>query len=286
MIYDITTLESLLKSMSEYLQIPANKIVKYILNKKDEYFLDDFLDVFGIDDNKLLNNDLVLTLFHVTTNNDNCLSIKKHGLVNLQKSIMLDTPLSKYLKSHGIIFDVDMKVIHYKDVSYNMNKDYRGIKNTGSSQQQALEHVSFKLYEDYQINSFLYSDNVLEYGGYINTRPEFIYNISKLLGDMDIEYGWRRNSENKCYVVKFMTPISNCANTTFDFNVNECLDKSEIDLKKRKWIIKKSLSTLNNRLIHNSVGEDYCELQFDINIPYSDVIDIYTENEYKKKYLI
>lgn len=83
-----------------------------------------------------------------------------------------------------------------------------------------------------------------------------------------------------------MTPISNCANTTFDFNVNECLDKSEIDLKKRKWIIKKSLSTLNNRLIHNSVGEDYCELQFDINIPYYDVIDIYTENEYKKKYLI
>ncbi len=54
--------------------------------------------MFQITDEQLLSNELIMSALHVTTNNDECSSIKTYGLVNLQQAILLDTPLNKSLR--------------------------------------------------------------------------------------------------------------------------------------------------------------------------------------------
>ncbi|RDW16581.1 hypothetical protein CWR48_16195 [Oceanobacillus arenosus] len=131
-----------------------------------------------------------MSSLHVTTNNDECSSIKKYGLINLQQAILLDTPLNKYLQNHGVQIDLAKKQIHYKGEIYEIAKDYRGLAGRDSA-----EWVSFKLFEDYQINSFFSSENVLNYGGNVNENPEFLYNLAQLLKDGKIKYDWMNNNK-------------------------------------------------------------------------------------------
>jgi hypothetical protein len=98
-VYDFTRNEETLTSLSTYLDIGVRDNRTYSFINKDNFNLDEFLEKFGIDDEKLLSVDLMLASLHVTTNNDNFDSIKKYGLVNLQKSIELDTTIGSFLKS-------------------------------------------------------------------------------------------------------------------------------------------------------------------------------------------
>ncbi|MFO1444469.1 hypothetical protein KDN24_14920 [Bacillus sp. Bva_UNVM-123] len=181
--YDLTTFEGTIHSLGKYLNLTEREISKYIANNKDSYDINEFLQLFQITDEQLLSSELIMTSLHVTTNNDECSSIKKYGLVNLQQAILLNTPLNKYLQNHGVQIDLEKKQIHHKGEIYDIAKGYRGILGRGSA-----EWVSFKLFEDYQINSFFSCENVLNYGGNVNENPEFVYNLAKLLKDGNIKY--------------------------------------------------------------------------------------------------
>jgi hypothetical protein len=286
-IYDLTTLEGTKKGLAEYLNVNENILEAYTEFCKGDYSVDDFLDFINVTDNDLLKGELLLASLHVTTNNDNCNTIKKYGLVNLQQAIKLDTPLGMYLKQKGILIDIENKVIQYKGKTFDISKE----SNEFDDEEKALTMIVHKLYEDYQINSFFGSDNVLEYGGYCSDRPEFLYNLAEFLKDPSIIDDWERNSENKCYIIKFHVPMSNCTDYTFmdetDFALSkyelDYLDDEEIEIRKRKWIIHQSLANIYDE---NFKREYFCYLKFDVSVPFSDIIKIYTPDEYLKEYRI
>ncbi|UZD51716.1 hypothetical protein [Bacillus halotolerans] len=279
--YDLTTFEGTIQSLGKYLSITEREISKYIANNKDNYDCDEFIELFQITDEHLLSSELIMSSLHVTTNNDGCSSIKKYGLINLQQAILLDTPLNKYLQNNGVQIDLAKKQVHYKGGIYDIAKDYRGLSGRDSA-----EWVSFKLFEDYQINSFFFSENVLNYGGNVNESPEFLYNLAQLLKDGKIQYDWVNDNNKKCYVIKFEAPISNIKNF-YNRIYTENLEETEINLMNRKWIIEKSLSIINEGVFYSrQTDEIYCELKPNVSVPFSNIMKIYSPNEYLKEYKV
>lgn len=278
-VYDMTTLQGTINSMSELLGIDGHQITRYIANHKDTYDVEEFLSMLEISEHDLLDFELLLTSLHVTTDKENCTSIKKYGLINLQQVILMDTPLSEYLKSIGIFIDFEKKQLHYRDKTFDISKEYNGMN-------EPVDGVIYKLFKDYHLNSFFYSDNVLKYGGGIRRRPEFLYNLAELLKEPNVEYGWMENTQ--CYVVKFKAPLAKFADWNFDLDENELvyLDENEINIRKIKWLIQQSLRRINDDIFYNSIDDCYSYLKNDAMIPFSDIVRIYTENEYFKEYQI
>jgi hypothetical protein len=284
-LYDLTSFNGAIDSLGEYLDLTERQIGKYISEHKTSYSTVGLLDYYNIDYDKLFESDLKLVALHVTTNKDECQSIKKFGLVNLQQAILLDTPLGQYLKNEGVYIDIDNKEIHFKDRVYYIDKKYKGIRDSDK------DFVPYKLYEDYQVNSFLSYENVLEYG--VQNMPEFLHNLSRLLNSNDIGFNWMKQ-KNNCYIVKFITPFSNCANDTFFTGDDSALNKNdfkyfdndELELMKRKWLIYQSLSVITNSLFSNIVRELYCPLRFEVTVPFCVISKIYTPSEYVEEYRI
>jgi hypothetical protein len=283
--YNLTSLNGAIDSLGEYLSLSERQIVKYVAENKISYNAVDFLDYYNINSDKLFEREIKLVALHVTTNNDRCESIKEYGLLNLQQSILLDTPLGEYLKNEGVHIDIEKKEIQYDGNVYNIDKKYHGIKDTDK------DFVPYKIYEDYQVNSFLSYNNVLKYG--VQNMPEILNDLSTLLKCNDIGYNWLKQN-NECYVLKFITSFSNCANDTFFTGDNAALNKhdfkflgtEELELLKRKWLVHQSLSVISNDLFSNISRELYCPLQYDIKVPFSDIIKVYNPSEYIEEYEI
>ena len=282
LIFDMTSTESTLQSLEGLLGLNERKIVQYIINKKGELDTEDFMDTFSVKENNLLNKELFIVSLHVTTNNDNCASIKKFGLLDLQKSLTLDTPLKRHLKSLGIHIDLTNKKIFYNDNIIDIGKKYSGI-NFGS-EDEYLNSVIHKLFIDFQINAFFYSKNVLNYDGGVKNRPEFLMNLSNLLKDTRISKKWEDNT--KCYVIKFFAPLSSYTDYSFSDFIYDDLDEKEVISEKIKSVIQKSLWRIHDDIFHNGPDECYSYIKPHLVIPNSQIMKIYTEEEYVEEYNI
>ncbi|KOS67120.1 hypothetical protein AEA09_14810 [Lysinibacillus contaminans] len=275
-VFDFTRFEETLSSLSNYLNVSEERISRYALRHKDTFNVEDFLEEFEITDEKLLNIDLLMSSLHVTTNNDKCESIKKYGLISLQKAIELDTPLSNFLKSRDIFIDVQKKEIQYKDKVFDLGKNFESVSNP-------IDAVIRKLYMDYQINSFFNYGNVLTYG--VQNNPEFLFDLSNLLKE-NLTFEWFQR-KNDCYVLKINVPLDNIEDYTFlDEHNKENFSFSELELLKRKWIIKQSFEKLNDDFFYSSMGECYCYLKVGISIPSENIVNIYSPEEYREVYRI
>lgn len=97
----------------------------------------------------------------------------------------MDTPISNYLKAHGVLIDLKNKIIEYQGNNYDISKRYsRAIQG---SKESHLDMVVYKLFRDYQINGFICHRNALTYGGGVSYRPEFLCNLANALGNVNIE---------------------------------------------------------------------------------------------------
>ncbi|MFT4413383.1 hypothetical protein ACLM5H_05945 [Fredinandcohnia humi] len=278
-IYDMTTLQDTIGSMSKLLGVDERQITKYCASHKDDYDAEGFLSLLGLSEHSLLDFEIYITSLHVTTDKDNCSSLKKYGLLNLQQAIIKDTPLRAYLRNYGVRIEIEKKQIQYQDKLFDISKDYNGIS-------EPIDWIIYKLYKDFQLNSFFYSDNVLKYGGGIRRRPEFLYNLAEFLRVPNIEYDWM--NDISCYVIKYKATLSQFADWNFDIDKNEInyLDESEINIRKIKWLINQSLRRINNDLFYNSIDDCYSYLKNDAYVRVSDILRIYTENEYLEEYRI
>lgn len=282
-LYDITTASNAVNSLSNFVDIYQEDILKYIALKKQQYSADDFLEYFKIEEDSLLEKQILLTSLHVVTNDDNCKSIENYGLRNLRESIVLNTPLGLYLKNKGIKIDIKNRDVSYNGKHYDMSKDYDGM----DSKEKGEFMVKYKLYKDYQINGFFSVKNALKYGGSVNKRPEILYNLSDMLNNINIENDWIINKRNKCYVIKYKADISQFADCNFNISDYDCqLDKENIEVQKRKDIINKTLSVISNDIFYNFVSEIYSYMSFDASIPYEDIISIYSDEEYIREFNI
>lgn len=278
MIIDMTTPDDTLTSLGEYLDIYPEDILMYIATNKN-LTVDDFIEHFNINIEELLGKELYLCCLHVTTNNNNCESIKEYGLTNLQDSIKLNTPLAKYLKEKGVDVDIEDERINYNEKEFDISLEKDKFGN--------LDMVHYKFFKDYQINAFFSNSNVLNYGGGVRHRPEILYNLSELLNNRNIEYDWLQRN-NKCYVIKYKAKVSDFTHYTFELPRDYHLYDSVYNEKRKiKWIIKSCISIIHDNNFYSSIiPEIYAYMNFDVVVPYSNIVDIYTEEEYKMKFNI
>ncbi|MGE7219593.1 hypothetical protein ACQKJC_24460 [Priestia koreensis] len=280
-VYDFTSINGILESLSKYLKIEQKSIINYISNLRIGFDLIQFLEDHRIEDEQLLECDLSLVSLHVTTNNDECASIKKYGLINLQKAISLETPVSNFLRSQGISINIEQQQIHYNGKIYSISED---------SMNEDIKLIYYKLYNDYQVNSFLSYSNVLEYG--VESVPEFIENLADLLESNDICDNWIKFN-NQCYVIKFVAPLSNYADHNFYEQGCNRLSKEdfqflseELELLKRIWILNQSFNIIINYYTWNQIKDLFGILKFDVEVPNTDIKKIYTPDEYLNEYQI
>lgn len=173
----------------------------FLTHERDEISTDHFLTFLGRKSAPIQTQPLQLNSLHVTTNNDQCSSILKLGIRDLQANFTEDTAMSEHFRRFGIEIKVKEKMLisngkefslqstTYKDVNYN----------------EALNHVVYKLYKDSAVCGFVSSNNVLNYQGGIRSRPEFINNLSIFLQCPELVSDWE--NANSTYVVKFGLPF-------------------------------------------------------------------------------
>lgn len=272
-------------SLERWLNICGEDILKYISERKEDYSKNDFMEYFNTPDDLLLSGDLSLATMHVTTNNDDCFSLKKYGLRNLQDAIRLDTPLNRYLKKHGVKIDLEHRQIKYKNDSYDVSMWKKGFSL--SSVEKNSNYVYRKLYEDHQVNGFLSHRNILDYGGGVRRRPEFLHTLGELLRDRCIEDDWE-NNDDKCYVLKYKADISKFIYFTFSIEKYECEEFEDepyqIELLKRKCLLGYALTVLHNNMFGHSTPEFISYMNPDAIVTYDAIIKIYTDIEYIKEY--
>lgn len=101
-IYGLTNDESALKSLRKFINVGEREIVKFIaLNLKEGDYSkvqSDMLDNFNIELENLIIDDIEIKSIHITTGNDNGRFILENGLYNLQRVLMNDTPIKRFLE--------------------------------------------------------------------------------------------------------------------------------------------------------------------------------------------
>lgn len=277
---DITSATSALKSLENWLGIARKNVLDFVSRQKYISYSQDYIKELNIDDRAVLQGDLSLVSLHVTTNDDNCDSIRKYGLMNLQYTINNDTVLGIYLREQGVNIDFAQKTIKYKNEVYSIaEKDEYAFPG---SKEYIKNSVIRKLYRDYQINGFFCCKNVLQYGGGVRHRPEILNNLSAMLNNQDISYNWIKR-DNSCYVLKYTAGIAEFDYCSFNIKpVNDQIyeeNKAYYELAKRKWILTSALSVIFNDMFECGLPELFSYANFNTNVPFENIV-IYTDKEY------
>ncbi|HFK1514776.1 TPA: hypothetical protein ACGXMA_000560 [Bacillus cereus] len=285
--YNFSKFEEAVNSLCRYLNLEEETVLQYLNSETREFSADIFLRTLDIPEENLLEYDLLLTALHVTTSNDECSSIQRYGLLNLQNAIRLDTTLGRYIREHGVDIDFVEKNIRYDNRVYNIGLESFRRSSVDSEEETALYDVIEKLYTDYQINAFFSHDNALQYAGSVSSRPEFLEDLSYLLDNRGIERDWRYNRSNSCFVIKFVERPSAFSDDTFELEAEEVqrLSEGELEIKRRKWIIEKTLEVIYMYTNHRILPENIAYLRFGIEIQPSNIREIHTRDEYLENYV-
>lgn len=258
--YDLTSYESALNSLSNIINVIPVKLEIFLFrhrNDTDDLY-NKLIDDFKINLDTIDISDLYLKVLQVTTNGDNCESIRRYGLLNTQEAIQKDTFLSRYLNKKGIIIDFINKTIKYKSNLYFMdNNNDRDIK---------LCFIKLFSRCHYPINGFIYSDNPMNYGDQINKKPEIIGNLADAFG-RDIEKEWIQNT--KCFIIEFIPSI-------YDFDYSVFTDNRELfednkDLVIKRWLLDLSIILLHDLKFNEHHADVYAYMKPEYNVLNSDV---------------
>lgn len=238
MIFDITSEVTSIKFLCDFLEIDSEVVKQYIEKINNDICVDTFLKKADryLEDRDV--DDLYLSVVHVTTNNDECQTIKEIGLVNLQQALTMNTPLRRYLKKYGIEFDINNNLMCTKDEFHEIRYDSSFYETETSNGK--LNSVARKIYFDHQINGFFCVQDTKSYGGYVHLRPEIIYDLAQLGSKpYEFEHGWIE--VNKAYVVKFNAPLEYFTHYSFYNNIDEFKDDCTGKMELKKWLVNKAL---------------------------------------------
>lgn len=272
MIFDITSKSTSMEFLCDFLEIKIEVIKQYIEEITDDICVDTFIEQVdrSLDDKDI--NDLHLLVVHITTNNDECQTIREIGLVNLQQALTMDTPLRRYLKKYNIQFDINNNLMCTKDEFHEIKYDSSFYETETSNGK--LNSVARKIYFDHQINGFFCIQDTKGYGGYVHLRPEIIYDLAQLGSKpYEFERGWIE--VNKPYVIKFKAPLEYFTHYSFYNNIDEFKDDYTEKMALKTWLVNKALLVVWE---HYKYGECPSEimayLKPEVSIPINLITDI------------
>lgn len=238
MLFDITSESTSKEFLCNFLEIDSTIINQYIEKSNNGICVDTFLEYAhrSLEDKNI--DDLYLSVVHVTTNNDECKTIRESGLVNLQQALTMDTPLRRYLKQYSIQLDIYNNLMCIKDTFHEIKYDSSFYETETSNGK--LNSVARKIYFDYQINGFFCVRDLKGYGGYVHLRPEIIYDLAQLGSKPhEFERGWIVKA--KPYAIKFSAPIEYFTYYSFYHDINEFKDDYTEKIELKKWLVKNAL---------------------------------------------
>lgn len=185
--------------------------------------------------------------FHVVGSLDECREIRSHGLKNLQRVLSEDTQLHRMLKSYGVDFCIQKRLLMYKGEKYNIDYDWYRHNDYSMPPDKYLKPIAHRVYYDYCVNGFMMNDDVFSYGTNIHERPEFIMKLSDAFPDLKkMEDEWAELS--KSYKVNFYATIDQIHHFNFDLNeTQEELTDDEIEQIKR-WLVSYAIDRANSDL--------------------------------------
>lgn len=272
MIFDITSQSTSIEFLCRFLEIDSEEINTFIENTNDYICVDSFLDYIGRSLENRDISDTQLSVTHITTNDDECQTIKDIGLVNLQQALTMDTPLRRYLKRYNIQFDIYNNLMCVNDNFHEIRYDSSFFET--ETRIGKLNSVARKIYFDHQINGFFCVKDVKGYGGYVHLRPEIIYDIAQLGNNpYDFERMWIQN--NKPYLIKFNAPIEYFTYYSFYGDMDEFKEDYTDKMELKKWLVKNAL--LVNWEYYNfgeCPHEIMAYLKPEVSIPFKLIADI------------
>lgn len=210
--YDITNPDISFDWLHEVLHMKQGGLIdEYCLECHNDF--DRFYEKFLPEINEIDIESLEIVAFQVTSNDNGCADIKKHGLRNLQWVLSNETSLSRFLKQRGISFDIGKKLMHILgkeyDVDYEKYKDLDCITRRNG----CLHKIGHKLFYDFQINAFLFCKDIYDYAT-VHEAPEFLLTLSSLNDQTrEIDTAWKKMSTP--YVIKFKANLKDFAYFTF-----------------------------------------------------------------------
>ena len=168
---------------------------------------------------------------HITTCADNLASVKKHGMLTLDRLLVNDTPLSKFLSSYGIIIDPNQSKMTIRNKRYHINGwedscqpcvSKHAVKILPNSfgccdyhEKMALLHN--KLYHDkgeVEVYASGSDENMLAEYTSIQYGPEVLFTIGEIIKtiipktkDNFLQYAWAEQSGIKRYILVFRVPL-------------------------------------------------------------------------------
>lgn len=233
----------------------------------------DFFDAFGISEEKVLEKEIYLAAFHTTTCYDGLASVKQFGLMDLREVLTKETPLCNYLKSHGVVFDLEKMILHHNEKELDISMPFQATFDP-------LDFVIFKLTIDPGISAFYSHENVLEYKGNVHERPEFLKNLAALLDCPAIENEWKGGKET--FVIQFKAKLSDYEKPISDTpSYWDDLDERDKEFLKRRSVIVK---TIENQWIGYK-KEGHTQLKPSVAIPSRNFIKVFAAEEYLKAYV-
>lgn len=209
MIYDITSFSKAVETLALLFQVSEEEIMRIGLEKQItdvDLFLKDIngsLRDFDLDELKIVG-------VHSTTNNDQCASIKKTGLVNMKQALSCESSLNQYLHQNGIYIDIYTKKLTYQGKQYNL-------VDQGNSK------LHYKIFGDYQLDCFLALRNNRPYDSALKARPKVLSEIEKFIGVEGLHQGWI--DQSMPYMIKFIDRAYNFNPYSFS------ADGSEVGMK-------------------------------------------------------
>jgi len=194
--------------------------------------VESFIDELKIDLSAFDSGNISLVGRHVTTSTEEeLISFRKNGLLNLRSSLHEDTPLSNFLSKHKVKIDVDKKNFVYnghsipiegkKDTDHMcfMGRDNVCSWSFGCDAFQKLSILDTKLYELGATLEFFVSgplEEMLDYST-VSRCPEILDTIDQLISTMKSPYArctyplcydWM-SQHSTCYIVEFESLLAN-----------------------------------------------------------------------------
>ncbi|MDD3186267.1 MAG: hypothetical protein PHC41_14830 [Lachnospiraceae bacterium] len=275
MYYDITTPDMAYDWIYDTLQIKQGRFIEDFILKCNKD-IDSFCEMYKKQIQKINIEKLEIVAFHVTSNKDRCVSIRKNGIRNLQWVLSNETEMRYLLAENGILFYIDQQKMCANSQEYDIGyAKYKG-KNHATDTAENLEWIAHKIYYDYQINAFFFCEDISKYST-VCKMPEFLYTLSNLSDDAQkVADQWIE--DRKPYVIKYKANFKDFAYYTFYDNEMD-YQYDEINNYKflKKILILRAIDGMNGEL----ADDVFAYMKPETYIPPEDILEITSAEEWR-----
>ena len=180
-IFDIRTSENALQTLCSFTNVSQNIWECYVGTELNYQYSGKLVEYVVKTYGNMPTNyrDWNFIYFHITTSNDECLSFKKYGILDLKSSYLCpDSELRIFLDNHNIHIDLEKRELVYNEQVYDITFGDCPRRDT---KEYACWRVGRKFYYDFATCGFLSVCDSRPYGGMVHCRPEILNDIDNLL---------------------------------------------------------------------------------------------------------